>query len=154
MQKCMVAKVPFLLLFLNCDLTMFYNDISKMVWILMHHHFSTKLMLITARSSVTTQRLRSFKFILISKSHSQHSEAAVHCIRHHFLILYACIYIVLFPDQSTRQLVWEQGWLVHSQVKSQVDQHWQQAVRMGGMVFSRDSGMNTMYVGKVLHSAG
>ena len=113
MQKCMVAKVPFLLLFLNCDLTMFYNDISKMVWILMHHHFSTKLMLITARSSVTTQRLRSFKFSLISKSHSQHSEAAVHCIRHHFLILYACIYIVLFPDQSTRQLVWEQGWCIH-----------------------------------------
>ena len=44
--------------------------------------------------------------------------------------------------------------LVHSQVKSRVDQHWQQAVRTGGMVFSRDSGMNTMYVGKVLHSAG
>ena len=37
-----------------------------------HRHFSTKLMLITARSSTITQHLHSFKFILVNKSHSQH----------------------------------------------------------------------------------
>ena len=33
-----------------------------------HHQFSTKLMLITARSSTTTQRLCSFKFTLVDKA--------------------------------------------------------------------------------------
>ena len=33
-----------------------------------HHHFSTKLMLITAQSSKTTQRLYSFKFTLVDKA--------------------------------------------------------------------------------------
>ena len=41
-------------------------------------------MLITARSSTTTQRLHSFKFTLVNKSHSQHSEAAVRCLGRHF----------------------------------------------------------------------
>ena len=45
-----------------------------------------KLMLITARSSTTTQRLHSFKFTLVNKSHSQHSEAAVRCLGRHFII--------------------------------------------------------------------
>ena len=46
-----------------------------------HRHFSTKLMLIRARSSTTTQsqRLHNFKFTLVYKSHSQHSEAADRC---------------------------------------------------------------------------
>jgi len=35
-----------------------------------------KLMLITAQSSTTTQRLHSFEFTLVNKSHSQHSGAA------------------------------------------------------------------------------
>ena len=33
-----------------------------------HHHFSTKLMLITVQSSKTTQRLYSFKFTLVNKA--------------------------------------------------------------------------------------
>ena len=72
-----------------------------------HRHFSTKQMLITARSSTTTQRLHSFKFTLVNKSHSQHSEAAVRCEWRHFLILYACVHKVSFPDQRPRSLVWK-----------------------------------------------
>ena len=72
-----------------------------------HRHFSTKLMLITARSSTTTQRLHSFKFTLVNKSHSQHSEAAVRCLGRHFLILYPCAHEVSFPDQRPRSLVWK-----------------------------------------------
>ena len=72
-----------------------------------HRHFSTKLMLITTRSSTTTQRLHSFKFTLVNKSHSQHSEAAVRCLGRHFLILYACAHEVSFPDQRPRSLVWK-----------------------------------------------
>ena len=64
-----------------------------------HRHFSTKLMPIAAQSSTTTQHLHSFKFILVNKSHSQHSEAAVRCLGRHFLILYACAHEVSFPDQ-------------------------------------------------------
>ena len=56
-------------------------------------------MLITARSSTTTQRLHSFKFTLVNKSHSQHSEAAACCLGRHFLILYACAHEVSFPDK-------------------------------------------------------
>ena len=72
-----------------------------------HSHFSTKLMLITAQNSTTTQRLHSFRFTLVNKSHSQHSEAAVRCIGHHFLILYTCTDTVLFPDQRPQSLIWE-----------------------------------------------
>ena len=72
-----------------------------------HRHFSTKLMLITARSYTTTQRLHSFKFTLVNKSHSQHSEAAVRCLGRHFLTLYACAHEVSFPDQRPRSLVWK-----------------------------------------------
>ena len=85
-----------------------------------HRHFSTKLMLITAQSSTTTQRLHSFKFILVNKSHSQHSETAVRCLGRHFLILYACAHKVSFPDQRPRSLVWkreytsERAWLTRS----------------------------------------
>ena len=49
-----------------------------------HCHFSTKLILITAWSPMTTQCLRSFKF---NKSHSQHSVVAVHYKGCHFLNL-------------------------------------------------------------------
>ena len=70
-----------------------------------HRYFSTKLMLITARSSTTTQRLHSFKFTRVNKSHSQHSVVAVRCEGRHFLILYACAHVVLFPGQIPRSLV-------------------------------------------------
>ena len=56
-----------------------------------HRHFTTKLILITARSFTTTQRLHSFKFTLLSKSHSQHSVAAVCCEGRYFLMLCACV---------------------------------------------------------------
>ena len=78
-------------------------------------HFNTKLMLITVRSSTTTQHLLSLKFTLVNKSHSQQSEAAVHCLGHHFLILYACAREVSFPDQRPQSLVWKQ---TSTQVKS------------------------------------
>ena len=73
-----------------------------------HRHFSMKLMLITAQRSMTTQHLHSFKFTLVNKSHSQHSEAAVCCLRRHFLILYACAHQVSVPDQRPRSMVWKQ----------------------------------------------
>ena len=56
-------------------------------------------MLIIACSFPTTQRLHSFKFYLVDKSHSQHSVAAVRCLGRHFLILYACTHEVSFPDK-------------------------------------------------------
>ena len=56
---------------------------------------------------MTTQRLHSFKFTLVNKSHSQHSVVAVCCEGHHFLILYACAHVVSFPDKIPRSLVWE-----------------------------------------------
>ena len=37
-----------------------------------HHHFNTKLMLITVRGSTTTQHLNGFKFTLVNKSYSKH----------------------------------------------------------------------------------
>ena len=64
-------------------------------------------MLITARSSTATQRLHSFKFTLVNKSHSEHSVVAVRCEGRHFLILYACAHVVSFPGQIPRPLVWE-----------------------------------------------
>ena len=72
-----------------------------------HLDFSMKRMLITALSFPTTQRLHSFKFTLVNKSHSQHSEAAVRCEGRHFLILYACAHEVSFPDRRPRSLVWK-----------------------------------------------
>ena len=69
--------------------------------------FSTKLMLVRTRSFPTTQRLHSFKFTLVNKSHSQHSVVAVRSEGRHFLILYACAHEVLFPGQIPRSLVWE-----------------------------------------------
>ena len=68
-----------------------------------HRHFSMKLMLITAQSSTTTQRLH----ITLVKSHSRHSVVAVRCEGHHFLILYACAQVVSFPSQIPCSLVWE-----------------------------------------------
>ena len=72
-----------------------------------HRHFSTKLMLITTRSSTSTQCLHSFKFTLVNKSHLQHSVVAVRCEGRHFLILYACAHEVSFPGQIPHSLVWE-----------------------------------------------
>ena len=71
-------------------------------------HFSMKLMLITVWSSTTTQRLHRLNSPqLVNKSHSQQSEAAVHCLGRHFLILYTCAHEVSFPDQRPRSLVWK-----------------------------------------------
>ena len=69
-------------------------------------------MLIIACSFPTTQRLHSFKFTLVDKSHSQHSVAAVRCLGRHFLILYACTHEVSFPDkrpQSETRPVYRQN---------------------------------------------
>ena len=65
-------KVPFFVFFfISCydhDVQQRYleNGLST------HRHFSTKLILITTRSSATNQRLHSFNFTLVNKSHSQH----------------------------------------------------------------------------------
>ena len=66
-----------------------------------HRHFSTKLILITTRSSTSTQRLDSFKFTLVNKSHSQHSVVAVRCEGRHFFTLYACAHEVSFHWPNT-----------------------------------------------------
>ena len=86
------------------------TTLFKQRYISTHRHFSTKLMLITARSSTTTQLLHSFKFSLVNKGHSQHSVVAFHWEGRLFLILYACIHIVSFPGQIPRSLVWEQDY--------------------------------------------
>ena len=59
---------------------------------------STKLMLITAHSFPATQRLHSFKFTLVKKSHSQHSVVAVRCEGHHFVRMCTCS---LVPRSNT-----------------------------------------------------
>ena len=81
------------------------NDNSKKNGSSTHRNVNTKLMLITAHSSTTTQHLHSFKFTVVNKSCSQHCPAAVHCEGRHFLILFTCVHVVSFPDQ--RPLVWE-----------------------------------------------
>ena len=111
--------MPFFLFFLLSSFFLRYdfcsnNDNSKTVQALTFY-FSTKQMLITARSFPTTQRLHSFKFSLVNKSHSQQSEAAVRCLGRHFLILYACAHEVSFPDQRPRSLASGQyAWLARS----------------------------------------
>ena len=88
--------------FLDHDVQQLYleNDLST-------HHFSTKLILIRTQSSTYTQRLHSFKFTLVNKSHSQHAVVSVRCEGRHFLILDACAHEVLFPGQIPHSLVWE-----------------------------------------------
>ena len=118
-RKCHFSYSFFLSFFLSC-----YDHYSQQQYLAnglsTHHQFSTKLMLITARSSTTTRRLHSFKFTLVNKSHSQHPEAAVRCLGRHFQILYACAHEVSFPDQRPRSLVWKQeytsewAWLARS----------------------------------------
>ena len=71
-----------------------------------HLDFSTKRMLITVHSFPTTQRLHSFKFTLVNKA-TYNTEAAVRCLGHHFLTLYACAHEVSFLDQSPRSSVWK-----------------------------------------------
>ena len=83
-----------------------------------YRHFSTKLILLTTRSSTSTQRLDRFKFTLVNKSHSQHSVVAVRCEGRHFLICksYACAHEVSFPGQIPRSLVWERHWCSMSEI--------------------------------------
>ena len=97
----------FLSFFLSFLLRLLFKQRYLANYLSTHRHFSTKLILITTRSSTSTQRLHSFKFILVNKSHSQYSVVAVRCEGRHFLILYACAYDVSFPGQIPRSLVWE-----------------------------------------------
>ena len=39
---------------------------------------------------------------------SKHTAATVCCVGHHFVILYACVHIVLFHNHGLLHLVWEQ----------------------------------------------
>ena len=119
------------------------NDLSA------HHYFSTKLMLITAWSTTTIQRLHSFKFTLVSKSHSQHSEVAVHWLGRHFLILYACADEVSFPDQRPQSLVWKRD-LYTSEIASM--QYAWLAQTFPPMALGKDKAYEH-HVGKALHSA-
>ena len=97
----------FLSFFLSFLLRLLFKQRYLENYLSTHRHFSTKLILITTRSSTSTQRLHSFKFILVNKSHSQHSVVAVRCEGRHFLILYACAHEVSFQGQIPRSLVWE-----------------------------------------------
>ena len=101
--------MPFLSLFLSFFLSFLLRLLFKQRYLAnylsTHRHFSTKLILITTRSSTSTQRLHSFKFILVNKSQSQHSVVAVRCEGRHFLILYACVHEVSFQGQIPRSLV-------------------------------------------------
>ena len=98
-----------------------------------HRHFSTKLMLITARSSMTAyERPHSFKFTLVNKSHSQHSVVAVRCEGHHFLILYACVHVSLVSRPNTT-IIGLGTRLVHKQ-------NHELTTRTAGTVSSRSSG--------------
>ena len=108
-----------------------------------HRHFSTKLILITTRSSTNNRRLHSFNFTLVNKSHSQHSVPAVRCEGRHFLMLYACAHVVSFPYQIPRSLVWERD---ESRGKSRVD-FWARSLPVAvDKVYEH-------HIGKVLHSA-
>ena len=49
-----------------------------------HRHFITKLMLITARSYTTIQRLHSSKFTLVNKAVHSTAWFAVRCVGRHF----------------------------------------------------------------------
>ena len=90
-------KVPFFAFFIQPSIFQqryLANGLST------HCHFSTKLILITTRSSTTNWRLHSFKFTqLVNKSHSQHLVAAVRYEGRRFLMLYACAHVVSFPGQ-------------------------------------------------------
>ena len=97
--------MPFLSFFLSFLLRLLFKQRYLANYLSTHRQFSTKLILITTRSSTSTQRLHSFKFILVNKSHSQHSVVAVRCEGRHFLILYACAHEVSFPGQIPRSLV-------------------------------------------------
>ena len=108
-KKCHFSYSFFLSFFLSFLLQLLFKQRYLANCLSTHRHFSTKLMLITTRSSTTTQRLHSFKFTLVNKSHSQHSEAAVRCLGRHFKILYACAHEVSFPDQRPRSLVWKRA---------------------------------------------
>ena len=66
-KKVCGSKVPlFLFLFLRYVKTAITQKRFT------RRNFSTKLMRITVDSSITTQRLHSFKFTLVNKSHLQH----------------------------------------------------------------------------------
>ena len=108
-KVCVSKSAIFVILsfFLSFLLRLLFKQRYLANYLSTHRHFSTKLILITTRSSTSTQRLHSFKFILVNKSHSQYSVFAVRCEGRHFLILYACAHDVSFPGQIPRSLVWE-----------------------------------------------
>ena len=61
--RCFIIYGAIFVFFLSCPLCS--TTISRKRT---HRHFRTKLMLIAARSSTTTQGLHSFKFILVNKA--------------------------------------------------------------------------------------
>ena len=93
-KVCVSKSAIFLIL---CSDHFVNYDNSKTAQVLTLILARSKRMLITACSFPTTQRLHSFKFTQVNKSHSQHSEAAVRCLGRHFIILYACAHEVSFP---------------------------------------------------------
>ena len=102
-KKVCDSKSAIIVILLSCSDHLSSSDNSKSSKV----DFSTKLVLVGTRSFPTTQRLHSFKFTLVNKSHSQHSVVVVRCEGRHFLILYACVHKVSFPGQIPRSLVWE-----------------------------------------------
>ena len=91
--------MPFFIFFISFFvMTTLFKQLYLANGLSTHCHFSTKLMLIIAQSSTTTQHLHSFEFTLVNKSHSQHFVVTVCYEGYHFLILYACAHVVSFPE--------------------------------------------------------
>ena len=68
-----------------------------------HRHFVTNLMLITARSFTTTQRLHRYKFTLVESIKLFSALPVPGCCplrRTPFLMLYACAHVVSFPTKG------------------------------------------------------
>ena len=49
----------------------------------------------------------SYEFTQVDKTVLQLCPVAVRCVGRHFIMLYACTYVVSFPNQRLRSLVWE-----------------------------------------------
>ena len=110
MQKCAVAKFP-------CSDHFVKQRYLENASSTHDRHFTTKLMLITARSYRPLSVFIAPNFT----SRSQHCPA-------HFQMLYACAHVVLFLSQTLRSWVWE---LVHT---------WNRAQRKGGTYVQRVAG--------------
>ena len=75
MYKCVVGKVPFSsFFFLRYD-HLFKQQLEN--GLSTHHHFTTKLMLITSQSSTTIQRLHNYIFTPVDKAVHSHKGAVL-----------------------------------------------------------------------------